>query len=582
MAARLTGFVVVVIVAATLVAGLIVGQQRTGESGPVHLIIYNGKVYPADGSGLMAEAIAIQGNRILQVGSTRDIRRLRRPQTKEIDAGGASVLPGFNDGHARFLNASASPTLNLLDAGTLEQVQQQIRAFAADRPSAGWIEGEGWSHGLFPGGLPTRQQLDALVPDRPALMTCFDGQTSWVNSKALQLAGITRRTPNPPGGIIVKDNRGEPTGVLKESAQALVRRLVTPPTESERLDALRQAVAEAHQAGITSVQTIGGTSADLELLDALRDEGELSLRVYHTLSVDPSSDEAAISELDAVRERYPDDPLLKTGAVTVDVDGTIASHTAAMLAPYANRTSRGLTMFTPEQLQHLTSLLDQDDWQILMRARGDRGVRLALDAYAHVARTNPAPARGRRHRIEHVEAVDAADIPRFESTGVIASVQPTSQTINAQVIDVWLANVGRDRASRGWPYERIRAAGGRLVLGSDWPLTPADPLAVLHTSIYRMSGNGVPPRAWHSEEGLSLEAAVDAYTSGAAYASFDEHRKGVIAPDMLADLTILSHDIFSDPTTLAEAVVTTTIFDGQVVYEGSADTPSTETTHDDN
>ncbi len=288
MASRITTFLIVLIVTGTLVAGLIVGAQRDAADGPVDLIITNGKVYTAK-DGAFAEAVAVRGNKILRVGSNREIKRLRRPQTTTVDAHGATVLPGFNDSHIHLLSGGLSLShLDLLDATTLDQIQAAIRGYAAAHPERPWIHGRGWYYEPFAGGLPTRQQLDLLVPDRPAYFTAYDEHTGWANSKALEAAGITRRTPNPKNGTIVKDPRtGQPTGVLKETAMSLVGKVMPPVTRDERLAALRRARDLAHAQGVTSVQNAGGSVDDFALYDELRKQGELDLRVYNAISAAP-------------------------------------------------------------------------------------------------------------------------------------------------------------------------------------------------------------------------------------------------------------------------------------------------------
>ena len=567
MASRLTTYIVVLIVAGTLIAGLIVGAQRDDADGPVDLIITNGRVYTGD-PGRTAEALAVRGNKILRVGSNREIKRLRRPQTTMIDAHGASVLAGFNDAHAHLLSGGLSlGNVNLLRSTTLESIQTTIGAFAASHPERAWISGRGWYYEPFPGGLPTRQQLDAVVPDRPAYLTSYDGHTGWANTKALQLAGITRRTPDPPNGVIVKDpSTGEPTGVLKEAAQALVRTVMPPPSHEGRLAALRSAVREAQRVGVTSVHDAGGTVADLEIFDELRQQGELQLRVYAAVSVGPEFTNDDLIRLDAVRERYPDDPLFKTGAIKIMADGVVEAHTAAMLAPYANRVSTGQPTHATGDLSRIVTMLDRRSWQVIVHAIGDAAVRDALDAFEHAATANPAPARGRRHRIEHVETLDPADVPRFGSLGVIASFQPFHGSPAPNQIDVWAANLGPVRASRGWSYGSIHAAAGRLAFGSDWPVVTLDPRFGLHTAVTRTTPDGLPEGGWHPRERVPLAIAIDAYTSAGAWASFDEQRKGTIEREMLADLVILSSDIFAPGARLLDTTVETTIFDGKVVY----------------
>jgi predicted amidohydrolase YtcJ len=567
MASRLTTYVVVLIVAGTLIAGLIVGAQRDDASGPVDLIITNGKVYTGSGDEF-AEAIAVRNNKILRVGSNREIKRLRRPQTTTLDAHGAAVLPGFNDAHVHLLDGGLS--LSMLDLGgasTMEAIAARIREYATAHPDRPWIEGQGWYYASFPGGAPTRQQLDALVPDRPAFIAAFDGHTGWANSKALALAGITRHTRSPQNGAIVKDPRsGEPTGVLKEAAQDLVAKVMPQPTRADRLKALRAAIREAQRLGVTSVQNASGSPDELDLYDELRTSGDLQLRVYSALSLDGELTPALATDYAAVRKKYPDDPLFKAGAIKLIADGVVESYTAALLQPYANKSVRGTPRYTSEALDALVTALDRDGWQILTHAIGDRAVRMALDAYQHAADANPVPAHGRRHRVEHIETIDRDDIPRFGALGVIASQQPYHGTPVVDEPDIWSANLGPVRASRGWASRSIADAGGRIAFGSDWPVMTLDPRYGLYTAVMRQTPDGRPADGWNPEERLALPAAIDAYTSGAAYASFDEHRKGRLERDMLADIVILSSDIFAPDARILDAVVDTTIFDGKVVY----------------
>jgi predicted amidohydrolase YtcJ len=568
MAARLTAYVVVAIVAATLIAGLIVGAQRDDSDGPIDLIIHNAKVYTAGTTAEMAEAVAIRGNQILRVGSEREVTRLRRPQTTVIDARGAAVLPGFNDAHLHLLGQRNSDGVDLSGADTLEEIQSRIQSWADVHDDVKWVVGRGWYYQPFSNGLPTRLQLDAIVPNRPAQLLSYDGHSAWVNSRALKLAGITRKTPNPPNGIIVKDSKtGEPTGVLKEAAIGLVSRHLPATMRADRVAALRAAIEEAHRNGITSVQNASGNAEELEVYSEARREGELLVRVYSALSASASLSEPEITELDALLKRYPDDPLFKGGAIALTLDGVIEAHTAAMLEAYANDPGTGLLMFDPDAFNKIVRLLDAHGLQVLTRASGDRAVRLALSAYEHAVRSNPPPARGRRHRIEHIETIDTADLPRFGALGVIASMQPIRGNPSASQIDVWSKNVGPERGSRGWPYGSISNASGRIAFGSDWPVVPLNPMLGIHTAVTRTTAEGLPEDGWYPAERLALKTAIDAYTSGAAWASFDEQRKGTLAPGMLADLVVLSDDIFdAPPSRLASTRVAVTIFDGKVVY----------------
>ncbi len=567
MASRLTTLIVVFIVAATLIAGIIARAQRDDE-GPVDLIVYNGRVYAGNGSDDFKEAIAVRGNTIFRVGSNREVKRMVRPQTVVVDAHGGAVVPGFNDTHVHFASGSlALSEINLLDATSTEQVSARIRAYAEAHQDRPWITGRGWYYTAFAGGLPTRQLLDQLVPDRPAYLTAYDGHSGWANTVALKLAGITRATPNPKNGIIVKDAGGEPTGVLKESAVALVRAVMPKPDRAQRLDAIRTGVRQAHRYGITSVQNASGSTEEIELWGELRRGNELKLRMYHALSAGPDFTEVEADRFEAVRRKYGDDALLKTGAVKLVADGVIESHTGAMLEPYSNRATKGLPNFTPEELNRVVALLDKRGWQIMIHAIGDGAIRTSLDAYEAAAKANPEPPRGRRHRIEHIESIDPADVPRFGALRVIAAFQPFHANPDPSMGTVWSENIGPERAARAWLWQSIARNGGRLAFGSDWPVVSMDPRLGLQVAVNRLSPIGEPPGGWLPEQKLPLTAAIDGYTSAAAYASFDEGRKGTLARGMLADIVILSTDIFNGrPERLLDAKVDVTIFDGKVVY----------------
>jgi predicted amidohydrolase YtcJ len=563
MASRLTTFIVVLIVAGTLIAGLMVGAQRDDLSGPIDIIVTNGKIYTGT-ADKFAEALAIRGNKILVVGSNRTIKRLRRAQTVALDAHGATVLPGFNDAHVRLLDGGLRLTdVDLSGADTLDAIESTVGAFAASHSDYTWIRGRGWSELAFANEPPTKTFLDAIVSDRPVYLMSDDGRTGWANTRALQLAGITRRTKNPQRGTIVKEPRtGEPTGVLKDGAQALVQAVMPQPTPEQRAAALRAAIREAQRVGITSVQHAGASPDELVLYDELRKSGELQIRLYASLSMAPGSSDA--SGLDAIRAKYPDDPVLKAGAVALATDGPIDTHAAAMLQPWADHQTVTAPTYTPDELNRSVSQLDARGWQVLINAVGDSAVRLSLDAFEQAAHVNKAPARGRRHRIEQPAAIDPADLPRFKTLGVIASEQPA--TTGRQLPDMWSDMLGPERAAQLWPFRSLLNAGGRLAFGSNWPDAPLDPRIGLDAAVTRAMPDGAPDDGWSPAERLTLATAIDAYTSGAAYASFDEHRKGVLARNMLADVVILSADIFAPDAHVLDAVVDTTIFDGRIVH----------------
>ena len=543
-------------------------QEAAGASQIADLLITNGRVHTADERGTVAQAVAVSGNRILRVGSDQELQSLRGPQTQVIDAHGGTVAPGFNDSHVHFVSGGLSlGDVDLAGLTSLTEVQNAIRAYAAAHRESTWVKGRGWLYSPFPGGFPTREQLDAVVPDRPAVMTCYDGHSIWVNSKALAMAGITRNTPNPTNGVVVKDPKtGEPTGHLKESASDLVERIMPKPTDADRRAALRTAVAEAHRVGVTSIQNAGGSPQELELYDQARKAGELRVRAYLALSASAGITEADADRMDEVWKKHQDDPTLTTGAVKIYSDGVIESRTAALLAPYANSAGSGALNYSTEELHRIVALMDKRGWQILIHAIGDRAVRVSLDAFEQAASANPAPARGRRHRLEHIETIDGADVPRFGTLGVIASQQP----MHAQLGDMnstepsgpWPDNLGPARASRAWAWKSIRDAGGRFTFGSDWPVASLEPAQGIWLATTRMHA----PQS--ADQRLPMKDVLDGYTRWPAYASFEEPRKGTLAPGMLADIVVLAADILAQPPIKAgDVVVAATIFDGKLVYK---------------
>ncbi len=570
MASRLTTLIIIVIVGGTLIAGLMVGAQREDMNGPVDLIITNGRVFTSTGDDTLAEAVAIRGNKILKIGSNRDIKRLRRPHTLSIDAHGGSVVPGFNDSHTHLFEGGVGlARLDLINARTLDAIKDGVRAFAVAHPDRPWVLGRGWYYDAFAGVMPTRQLLDTLVPDRPAYLTAYDGHTAWVNSRALAAAGITRHTRNPAHGSIVRDPRtGDATGALVESAMDLVATVAPPTTREDKLQGLREAMTLAHTLGITSVQDAGDDPEDFDVFDTLRRSGELDLRVYAALGAGPGFSAADLDRFDAIRTRFPDDPLLKSGAVKLYADGVVESYTAGMLAPYANKNTTGTTNFTPAELTRIITMLDGRGWQVWTHAIGDRAIRMTLDAYEHAVTANKAPERGRRHRIEHIETLDPDDLPRFAKLGAIASMQPDHGDPSPDLITVWRTNLGEPRASRGWLYGSLLASGAHVTFGTDWPVVSLDPRFGLHVATTRTAPDGLPAGGWIPAEKLSVADAVRAYTSGGAWASFDEQRKGTLEAGMLADIAILSADIFPpDAAPVLDTHVAVTIFDGRVVYE---------------
>lgn len=537
---------------------------------PADRILVHGRVWTAEASRPWAEAVAVRGDRIAYVGSSAGAEAFRGPKTAVVDLAGRLVLPGFNDAHVHLMSGALSlERVNLIEDESVAAVQARIRAFAAANPGRPWVLGRGWLYGSFPGGLPTREQLDAVVPDRPAYMECYDGHTGWANSKALALAGITRDTKDPENGAIVRDPAtGEPTGALKEAATALVESKIPLPDAEARYALLVRALSLLNSQGVTSMQDAGFSVSELDinvpLLERAVREGKLTVRLTATVQMSQGDVEGPIAAAERLRSRHGD-RLLRFGGMKAYVDGVVESKTAAMLEPYPGG-GTGLPNWTADALNAAVVAADRAGLQVWLHAIGDRGVRMALDAHEAALRANRRPDG--RGRIEHIETISPADYPRFKALGVIASMQPLHANPDQNNEDVWSRNAGPDRASRGFSWGNFERAGARLVFGSDWPVVTPDVRRGLYCAVTRKTPEGKPGGGWLPEQAVSLESALRHYTTDAAYASFEEGEKGRLAPGQLADLVVLSEDLFkAPPEAILRAKVITTILGGRVVYE---------------
>jgi hypothetical protein len=541
---------------------------------PADLILRGARVHTVDPARPEAGAVAVRGRWIARVGGETAVMRLRGPATRVIDLpAGALVLPGFNDGHTHFLDGALGlDQVDLTGAATLAEIQARVRRYAAARPGEPWILGFGWLYSTFPDRLPHRRDLDAAEKDRPVLLYSYDGHTAWVNSAALRAAEITARTPPLPArqGEIVRDPRtGEPTGALKEGAMAAVERAVPKPSRERRLEALRRGLRHAASLGVTSVQNCSGGQDEIDLYEELRRAGQLTIR---TRTASPMPDHPAdltpalLARLVAARDAHQD-PYVQAGAVKFFADGVVESNTAAMLAPYANDpAARGTPHYDARQIEAMVRKVDAAGLQIYIHAIGDAAVRMALDALETAVRERPG--RRRRHRLEHIETIDAADLPRPARIGVLASMQPYHAYPEPNLLEVWAANIGPARAPLAFAWKALADAGTRLVFGSDWPVVTLDPIPGIHTAVLRQDTDGRPAGGWVPEQRLRLEQAIAAYTINGAFASFEEDLKGSITEGKLADLTVLDRDLFAvPPADLHRSRVLLTVFDGRVVFE---------------
>jgi predicted amidohydrolase YtcJ len=536
---------------------------------PADIVITHARIYTVNPQQPWAEFVAIQGNQIIAVGNAKDAQAFRGPDTKLIDAKGHLLLPGFTDCHIHFMDGSLGlMRVDLNGAASVAEIQKRVKVYADSHPRELWILGMGWTYPTFaPSGLPDKKILDEVVPDRPVHLIAFDGHSSWANSKALELAGITRQTPDPPNGKIVRDEKGEATGALKESAGDLIAKVEPQPTREERLTALRIGMREANRVGLTRVHSAGQDFEYLDLYNELRQKGEMTLRFYMAYFLDPPElTPAALEKIEQARRMYHDD-WISGGVVKTMLDGVVEAHTAAMLTPYSDDPSQsGKLFWDPEKYQQAITELDRRGLQVFTHAIGTKAVRLALDAYQNAAATNHT--RDARHRIEHIETITAQDIPRFGKEGVIASMQPLHAYPDDDTLKVWARNAGPERASRAWPWHSIEENGGVLAFGSDWPVVTLNPWSGVQNAVTRQTTEGNPPGGWLPKERISLADTIKAYTLGAAFAGHRDKTEGSLETGKLADLIILSQDLFNiEPSQIEKTQVLLTMVGGKVVYE---------------
>jgi predicted amidohydrolase YtcJ len=546
------------------------------EKPAADLLLLNGHIYTSNRTQPWTKGLAIRGEKILAVGDEAQVSKYRGPHTLVINLAGRMVLPGIIDSHSHFLEGSLSlDQFALDDAYAILEIQRRVRDFAAAHPDRQWLLGHGWLYDAFkPSGLPTKQILDEVVSDRPVVVDCYDGHSVWLNSRALTLAGIDRNTPDvKKGGVVVgtivhDPVTGEPTGVLKEEAATLVQRVIPEPSREAKLKSIRDGLKEANRHGVTSVLNASGSIEELELYDTLRKQGALNVRMTTSLMMEPELSEKTLAMFEEGRRRFNDE-WVRAGVIKAFMDGVIESHTAAMLDPYSDDPKlTGSLNYVPEQFRRNVVELDRRHFQVITHAIGTRAVRTALDAYQSAEEVNGP--RDRRFRIEHIENINPADIPRFGSLRVIASMQPYHCFPEPNLINVWARNIGPDRLPYSFAWHDLAAAGAVLAFGSDWPVVSLDPFIGIQNAVTRQNNDGQPPEGWVGHQKVTLEQTLAAYTRDAAYAEFQEDIKGSLEPGKLADLIVLSQDLFAIPALeIRKTTVLMTIVGGKIVYRNN-------------
>ncbi len=515
-----------------------------------------------------AEAIAIRGDRIQAVGANGDILKLKGPQTEVIELSGHFVMPGFNDAHLHLARAGFEKlNVNLVGVKSLDEFRSRIRARVETATPGEWIVGGGWDETLWPVKTPpTRWDVDEVANDHPVFLNRVDGHIAVANTRALQLASITIASRDPKGGQIDRDASGQPDGILRETAKGAVLSVIPKPTHDKRRRSIETALQDLAQWGITSAQD-NSSWEDFQIYEEIEHEGKLTARISEWLPFD-----ASLDELEAKRKQHPQsDNMLHTGMLKGFMDGSLGSHTAALLEPYADDPKNsGLPQYDPAKLNQMTQERVLAGFQIGFHAIGDRGVQMAVDAFAGAeeeAREKKIKAANTgedyRLRIEHAQVTTPAQIALFKQLKVIASMQP-----NHLLTDMnWArARLGPNRAEHSYAWADFLKHGVTLAFGTDYPVEPVTPFRGLYAAITRKNENG--KAEYYPEEKLTIDQAITAYTTGAAFAEFAEKEKGLIAPGMLADVVVLDRDVTAiPPPKILETKVLRTIVGGKNVYE---------------
>ncbi|MFN2566317.1 MAG: amidohydrolase [Gemmatimonadaceae bacterium] len=537
---------------------LVTFAERLGAQAPT-LAVVNARVWTGDPRRPWADAVASAGDRIVAVGSGAEVRKLATPETRVVDARGMMLVPGFIDAHVHFLTGGFGlASVQLRDAKTPAEFVARIKAYAATLPPGTWITAGNWDHEQWGGELPRRDWIDSVTPSNPVWVNRLDGHMTLANSLALRAAGVTRETADIAGGTIVRYPDGEPTGVLKDNAAGLVNRVVPEPSPEQQDRALEAAMRFVAAQGVTTIHNMGSWE-DLAVFERAHRAGRLGTRIYAAVPL------ATWERLrDRVAASGRGDHWLKIGALKGFVDGSLGSHTAAMLAPFSDAPrDSGLFVNTPEDLYRWVSMADRAGLHVMVHAIGDRANRVQLDIFERVARENGP--RDRRFRIEHAQHLAPAEVAWFGQLGVIPSMQPYHAIDDGRWAD---KVIGRERAKGTYAFRSLLDAGARLAFGSDWFVAPPTPLEGIYAAVTRRTLDDRHPEGWVPEQKITVEEALRAYTRGAAFAEFADTEKGVLARGMLADFVLIDRDLTRvPPETIREARVMLTVVGGRPVFE---------------
>lgn len=535
---------------------------RSGLPVKADLVLTNAKIWTVDPDRPVAEAVAAWNGRIIAVGSVQEIERLAGPDTEVINLYGKLVLPGFIDAHTHYVSGGFHLLgVDLKNAKDEEEFGRLLAEHSAKLPPGAWITGGDWDHDKWPSGeYPTAELIDRFVSDRPVLVSRYDGHMTAANSMALRLAGVTARTPDPPGGTIVrKPGSRQPAGTLKETASGLVYRVIPPNSRDEVKLAITTALKHTAEKGFTSVHQVDVMPLHMDIYQELIDSGEMTARLYGYI---PISQREKLTSL-GIQQNFSND-WLTLGGVKGFIDGSLGSSTALFFDPYTSDPSTsGLYIVDPQEFRQSMIEADAAKLQLAIHAIGDRANSEMLDVFEEIIERNGP--RDRRFRIEHAQHVRESDVARFKELGVIASVQPYHAVDDGRFV---LARIGEERCRETYAFGWFLEHGVTMAFGSDWTVAPLDAILGLDAAVTRRTLDGKNPDGWYPEHKVPVEEAIKAYTLDAAYAAFQENIKGSITPGKFADFTVLSQDILTvDPNRIIDTEILYTITGGRIVYQ---------------
>jgi predicted amidohydrolase YtcJ len=553
----------VIVAASLLLSSALVAAGQTKPA--ADLIITNAKIWTVDKARPQAESLAVLRDRIVAVGSATEVDAWHGPQTKVIDAQGKLLLPGFNDAHVHFVDGGDHlQGVRLADAASPEEFARRIADRAKITPKGEWITGGDWDEQKWsPPNLPTKELIDAITPDTPVWVNRHDGHESLANSVTLRLANINAKTANPPGGEIVRDSQGNPTGVLRDSAQELVAKVMPPMSHQHRLRSIRRALEYSASVGVTSVQHMNPEYDDVKAYAELAEQGALTTRISLAPLETGWRDQAKLG----IRHAFGT-ASLRMGAVKGYADGSLGSETAYFFEPFTDAPDRhGLLsdeMHPPSAMRQRLQAADAAGLQLCVHAIGDQAISMVLDIFEHIENTNGK--HDRRWRIEHSQHMAAKDFVRYARLGVIASVQPYHAIDDGQWAE---RRIGPERIKRTYAFRTFLDNRVKLAFGTDWPVAPLNPMWTIYAAVTRATLDGKNPGGWVPEQKLTVAESVETYTMGSAYAEFQENEKGSITPGKFADFVVLSDDIFKiPPAAIKDVKIQATFVGGKVVYGG--------------